>query len=910
MHPKRWTEVDKLLQSVLERPTSEREEFLHQACAGDQELEREVRTLLASQKEAGSFLLSPAIDVVAQAMAGERAGGNETAAESPAQIGPYRVLRRLGEGGMGVVYEAVQEHPHRTVALKVVKPGLESSLLRRFEHESQALARLQHPGIAQIYDAGVADTGSGAQPYFAMEFIRGKALREYAEAHTVRERLVLMVKICQAVEHAHRRGLIHRDLKPGNILVDESGQPKILDFGVARVADSEAQVTRQTDVGQLVGTLEYMSPEQVLADPMEIDTRSDVYALGVILYEMLAGRRPYQLSRQLHEAVRTIREEDPAPLSAVSRDFRGDVEIIVAKALEKEKGRRYGSAAALAEDIGHYLADEPIAARRPSAAYQLRKFARRHKALVAGVAAVFVVLAAGVVASTREAIRAGRAQHAAQLEAATAKAIDDFLQNDLLAQASAAAQSDPDLKVRTALDRAAARIGGKFQRQPEVEAAIRTTIGRTYLRMGLYPQGRKQLELTLELQRRVFGATNPETLKTLSRLGSTAYLQGKYSEAEALFNQALPIQRATLGANHADTLYSMNGLANTYFFEGKYEQAEALHSQILEIRRRLLGSEHPDTLASMNNLTMPYEREGKFAQAEALDSRILEIRRRKLGPEHPDTLSSMNNLALIYLDQGKFAQGEALYGQTLEIKRRVLGPEHPETLISMHNLALVYLAEGKLAQAETLADQTAETDRRIRGPENPETLSSMEALADVYTAEGKFAQARILYSHTLEIQRRVLGAEHPDTLYTSSNFGFMYQAEGKYALAEAQFAQTLAARTHTLGSDNPETMRSAADLALAYVSQQKPAAAEPLAREAFEFARAKRPDDWQRFRAESVLGESLAGQKRYADAEPLLVEGYRGMLARQEEIAVPDRYHLERAHDWVVALDRASGRRR
>jgi eukaryotic-like serine/threonine-protein kinase len=373
---------------------------------------------------------------------------------------------------MGVVYEAEQEQPRRTVALKVIKSGLaDPKLVRRFEQESLALGRLQHPGIAQIYEAGTAETGFGPQPYFAMEFIRGESLLQYALAHQIgiRQKLELMAKICEAVHHAHQRGVIHRDLKPGNILVDETGQPKILDFGVARATDSDAHVSRQTDLGQLVGTLAYMSPEQVLADPLEVDTRSDVYALGVILYELLAGRLPYRISPKLHEAVQTIREEEPTALSAVSSAYRGDIETIVDKALEKDKTRRYASAAELAADIRRYLQDEPIMARPASAAYQLQKFSRRHKALVVGAAAVFIVLIVGIIVSTREAARANA-------QSATARAISDFLQNDLLAQASAANQSgpntkpDPDLKVRTALDRAAARIPGRLDRQPEVEA--------------------------------------------------------------------------------------------------------------------------------------------------------------------------------------------------------------------------------------------------------------------------------------------------------------------------------------------------------------------------------------------------------------------------------------------------------
>jgi transcriptional regulator with AAA-type ATPase domain len=346
----------------------------------------------------------------------EGAGASQTSSSTAMNrtvIGRYRILRLVGEGGMGAVYEAEQDHLRRTVALKIIKPGLASpELLRRFEQESQALGRLQHPGIARIYDAGTADTGFGPQPYFAMELIRGCTLGDYVRERNlnVPEKLELVAKVADAVHHAHQRGLIHRDLKPANILVDDTGQPKVLDFGVARVTDRGAPSTVQTDVGQIVGTLAYISPEQVLGDPLEIDTRSDVYALGVMLYELLAGRQPYNIGTMLHEAIQVIREEDPVRLSVVDRSYRGDIEIIAAKALEKDKGRRYASAAELASDIRRYLKDEPIVARPPSTSYQLQKFARRHKAMVLGIAAVFAVLIAGVVVSTWEASRARRAE--------------------------------------------------------------------------------------------------------------------------------------------------------------------------------------------------------------------------------------------------------------------------------------------------------------------------------------------------------------------------------------------------------------------------------------------------------------------------------------------------------------------
>ena len=336
----------------------------------------------------------------------------------PLTIGGFHIVKLLGEGGMGAVYLAEQRHPHRTVALKVIKAGLaRTEALRRFEREADLLGRLQHPAVAQIYEAGTADTTFGPRPFFAMEFIQGEPLRRYATSKGLDagHRLELMAKVCDGVHHAHQRGIIHRDLKPANILVDGSGQPKILDFGIARVTESDIQATQQTDVGQLIGTLAYMSPEQVAADPSNIDIRSDVYALGVILYELLAEKLPCGLdTKTLPEAVQAIREEEPATLSSVNRLYRGDVETIVAKALEKDRDRRYASAADLAADLRRHLNDEPIVARQPSAAYQMQKFARRHTAIVVGVAAVFVVLIAGTVVSTLQAVRARRAEAAAQ----------------------------------------------------------------------------------------------------------------------------------------------------------------------------------------------------------------------------------------------------------------------------------------------------------------------------------------------------------------------------------------------------------------------------------------------------------------------------------------------------------------
>ncbi len=874
-------------------------------------------------------------------------------------IGQYRILRLLGEGGMGAVYEAEQAHPRRIVALKVIRAAWAGpDLVHRFEQESQALGRLHHPGIAQIYEAGSADTGLVQQPYFAMELIHGQPLTQYADDHRLNtnERLMLMIQVCEAVTHAHQRGIIHRDLKPGNILVDENGQPKILDFGLALMTDSDAQATRRTDLGQVLGTLAYMSPEQVLGDPLALDTRSDVYSLGVILYELLAGKGPYTISRQLHEAVQTIRDSNPTRLGAVSRTYRGDIETIVSKALEKDKTRRYGSAAALANDIRRYLNEEPIVARPASTRYRVRKFARRHRVLVIAVSAVFLALLVGVVVSTWQATRAHRAELRAQTEADSAKAVVEFLQNDLLAEASANKQAgpnlkpDPDLKVRTAVERAAAKVGGKFERQPEVEAAIRETLGETYMDLGLYSEARKQLERALALRRRTRGLDDTKTIESMFQLGRAAIFQADYGAAEPLLNNALTISRRLLGPEDPQTLKCINALAAIYREQGKYPQAEALNTTLIEIRRRTLGPEHPDTLATMNNLAITYSLEGKATKAEELDRVVVAGRQRALGPEHPDTLTSMNNLALDYQDEGRYAETEEQLRQVAEIQKRVLGPDHPDTLRTVNNLAVILLLQGKYGEAEKMFSECLERKRRVLGPEHLDTLMTLSNLAVTYTNEGKFleaealnrqvlamhrrlvgpehadtindianlataqfgagkrTQAEALLLQDLETSSRVLGAEHTHTLEILSDLAFLYQREGRYADAKNYAAKALAAKKHALGQDHVDTLSAALDLALAYESLKRFTECTALARETFEAEKRKQPDNWQRFRAESLLGAGLSGQKRYAEAEPFLRDGYQGMLARRKLMAASDRYHLSLTRLWLANLYRRWGK--
>ncbi len=1034
--------------AARELPLGLRAAFLSQACGGDTALREEVERLLAAHDASKGGWGGPV--PLSQLVTNTDHPSERPTRPYPAEVSSgalgmgagallanrYTLLEEIGMGGMGTVWAAQQSEPvRRRVAVKLVNAGMDSkSVLARFEQERQALALMDHPNIAKVFDAGLTATG---QPFFVMELVDGQPLTTFCDQARLapRQRLELFVPICQAVQHAHQKGIIHRDLKPSNILVsfvDGKPAPKVIDFGVAKATEGgQLDMPMATQLGAVIGTLEYMAPEQAGFLGTDIDTRADIYSLGVVLYELLTGQRPIDVRRlkmaAMADMIRLIQEEDPPkPSKRLSTEatlndvasarhtepgkllsmLRGDLDWVVMKCLEKQRDRRYASANGLARDIQRFLADEVVEARPPSTGYRLGKFLRRHRVPVLAGATVALALIAGLTAfawqanvarqqrdiartaeqaegtqrrlADRERDRAVAAEsqaqqdrngaqssasqalrdrnlalqqkHRADSEAAAAKAVNEFLQNDLLAQASADNQSgptskpDPDLKVRTALDRAAERIAGKFDRQPGVEAAIRNTLGRTYNDLGQYPEAVKHLQRALELYRRNLGVAHPKTLDTMNQLGSVYRKEGKYPQAEALCKQVLEISRRALGPEHPDTLNGMFGLATVYDLEGKYPQAEALHLQVLELRRRVLGPEHPDTLESMNNLAAVYDMQGKYPQSAALYSRTLEVRRRLLGPEHPKTLWSMNELAWVYVEQGSYAQAETLYLQTLEGQGRVLGPEHPNTLSSMNGLAYLYLTQnkpeqaealwsqaleisrrvlgpehpntlafinnlaevcdrqGKYAQAETLNIQAIEVRRRVLGPEHPDTLSSTGNLANVYAMQGKYAQAEVLQTQTLEIRRRVLGPEHPDTLNALAALATMFQRQGKPALAERYASEVLAGRKKVLGPDHSDTLDVAASLALAYQSQGKFNACETLERQAVEFDRQKRPDDWRRFRSESLLGASLVGQRKFAEAEPLLLEGYQGMVARKDNMAAQDWYYLGRTLEWVVKL--------
>ena len=722
---------------------------------------------------------------------------------------------------MGIVYEAEETEPvRRRVALKVIRVGLDSRhVLARFQTERQALAVMDHPAIAKVLHAGTTEEG---RPYFAMELVKGLPITRHCDLNrlSIREREELFIAVALGVQHAHQKGVIHRDLKPSNILVTEQdgvAQPKIIDFGIAKALGGQTtDHTMVTQFGQMIGTAAYMSPEQAdSASSMDVDTRSDIYALGVMLFELLVGRLPYDPEQMgVHAFLARLAAGDTLPptpseklvtLGAdqrsvasnrrtepthLRRELRGDLDWIVMKAMDSDRTRRYETANALANDLRRHLANEPVAARPPHTAYRLAKFVRRHRAAVLATIVVFAAVFSGAVVATIGLLRARRAEARAAQEAAAATQVTDFLVDLFrVSDPARAGVSDTTLTARELLDRGASRVVTGLSSQPLLQSRLMTTLGTVDGALGRFAQAQRLLDSALRVRESQLGPNDPAVAEVLNVLGDVAREKGDFDAAERSYQRALAIREKAFGPVNVDVASTLSGLAALRVKQRRLAAAESLYSRALDLDARLRAPDDQRLARDLRDMGVVYLLQKRYVEAEPMLRRALAIEERTLGSAHADVGSTLNNLGVLYWSLGRYDEALGYYDRARQIYERVLGPLHPRYASTLNNLGETYWKLKRYDEAEPMLRRALEIKQRTLEPDNPAIGETLNSLAGLYNDQGRYEQSAALYKRVLEIREKRFGPKHPDVANTMREYAEALRRAGHVRAADSVLAR-------------------------------------------------------------------------------------------------------------------------
>ncbi len=860
-----------IFEGALQLPPEQREVYLQAACTGNRTLMERICDLIRFHEKGDGPLEIPAVpppikaSIVRSQPAGENPGD---------KIGTYKILQLIGEGGCGSVFMAEQELPvRRRVALKVIKLGMDTkNVMARFEAERQALALMDHPNIAKVFDAGATETG---RPFFVMELVRGSKITEYCDRNNLstNERLKLFRQVCQAIQHAHQKGIIHRDIKPSNILVtqhDGVPVPKVIDFGIAKATGQRlTDQTLFTEFDQFIGTPAYMSPEQAEVSGMDMDTRSDIYSLGVLLYELLTGRTPFDTKELMKVGLdamrRAIRETEPpkpstrlstmldSDLTTIARQrqaatqklihlIRGDLDWIVMKSLEKDRTRRYETASSFAEEIERFLNHEPVLARPPSALYRFQKLVRRNKGVVIAATAVALAIVAGLVVSTSLYYREQAARRDADREAQRSRQVALFLEDMLKGVGPGVALGRDTTLLREILDKTLARVTTNLKGQPEVQAEICNTLGEVYRALGqsgkaeeLHRSARSMLNLSRE-------AKHHDVAVSLNDLALVLRDQGKLPEAEALQREALELRRKLYGNEHPAVAESLNNLALVLRSEGRLIEAEKLHRDALALDLKLFGHDHLAVATSLNNLGLALEAKEDPAAAEQCFRESLAIQKKVLGDDQPGLAITLDNLAFVLREEGKLDEAETLERQSLAIQRKIFGPEYPSVATAINNLGLILAAQGKTIPAEQLLREALAQRRKLLGPEHPELAASLHHLAALLRKEGNLDEAGHLEQEALAMRKNLFGEASLPVADSLNNLALIRQDEHKLTEAEGLFQEAAAMQKKFFGNDHPRLAATLNNLAFVLRDEGKFRESEATLRQVLEIRRKQSGD--------------------------------------------------------------------